>query len=182
MQLVQSPVHSDAQRRDAGSQETNADQAFIMSFNTELAQAQRDALKALREVMAETADPAEDDNTRLDDDDLQTRAARFRRLSLRLRAATAILRVKPITDPHSPASDTKPTLSASTTRRSTQAPSEPLNKAPDKPHAPNTKSNPEAPGSHPHHAINPQPRAADSPHHRNGHTGQPPQRPQVSAP
>lgn len=76
---------------------------LITQFNAEIIQGHREAFQALREIMAEAAalsTPSSEASPA--DDTPETRAAAnaaTRRLSLRLRAATAILRVKPINEP-----------------------------------------------------------------------------------
>lgn len=138
-------------------------QSLTADFNADLIQAQREALKALRQVMAETADPAADDNAQLDDDDLQTRAARFRRLSLRLRAATAILRVKPLADasPDAPATAPPGTHANSSSRSPSPRDTELARDTTTAP--PPTAANPQAP-----HATTQHQRLPDSTPKRNG--------------
>jgi hypothetical protein len=75
---------------------------LIIRFNAEIIQGHREAFQALREIMAEAAALATPPSEASPADGTpQARAAAnavTRRLSLRLKAATAILRVKPIKD------------------------------------------------------------------------------------
>lgn len=101
----------------------------IAQYNQEIMQAHRVALQTLCDLLAEAADaPAADDDEGGFD---------HQRASIRLRAATAILRVRPIKDPQldappassqraarssSPATSARPALNPAHTEAATQPP------------------------------------------------------------